>query len=132
MEENKCQPLDLNQILVDFGWYISLLCDCWWSYCAVLLWLVCKLDADRGLHVSVSPEAQRGHHDQREDHANLWDGLWAGEEVVGRPVPVLHGGERDARPQPARRRKETSGPLQTLPGCPRDRRPGHGETPVRE
>lgn len=71
MDENKRQLLDLNQTLVDFGWYISLLCDCWWSYCAVLLWSVCKLDADCCLHVSVSPEAQRGHHDQREDHSNL-------------------------------------------------------------
>lgn len=76
----------------------------------------------------VSPEAQRGHHDQREDRPAVRDGLGAGEEVVGGPLPVLHGGEGDAGPKPAGCGEETSGPVQTVPGCPGDRRLGHGET----
>ena len=84
--------------------------------------------SERAVRVSVSPEAQRGHDDQREDHSAVRDGLRAGEEAVGGPLPVLHGGEGDARPEPSRRGEETSGPVQTVPGCQGDRRTCHGET----
>lgn len=47
---------------------------------------------------------------------------------MGGPVPVLHGGEGDARTKPPRSGKEMSGPLQTVPDCQREWRPGHGET----
>lgn len=48
---------------------------------------------------------------------------------MGGPIPVLHGGEGDTRPTPARRREEAVGSVQAVPRCPRDRRTGHGESP---
>lgn len=85
--------------------------------------LLCSVN----LTADVSPEVRHGHHDQRGRRPALRDGLGAGEEALGGPVPVVHGGEGDAGPNPSGRGEETSGPVQTVPGCERDRGPGHGE-----
>lgn len=47
---------------------------------------------------------------------------------MGGPLPVLHGREGDARPQPAGSRQEAAGPVSALPSRPGHRRPGHGES----
>lgn len=46
---------------------------------------------------------------------------------MGGPLPGLHGGKGHPCAKPARRGQEAPGPMQTLPVCEGDRRPGHGE-----